>query len=53
MLQVEWVGQPAELFSDEGAVVIVSDLNQHSVNNVVEKIRKNGSDAEGFCFRYF
>ena len=38
----------AELFSDEGAVVIVSDLNQHSVNNVVEKIRKNGSDAEGF-----
>ena len=22
----------AELFSDEGAVVIVSDLNQHSVN---------------------
>ena len=38
----------AELFSDEGAVVIVSDLNQHSVNNVVEKIKKNGSDAEGF-----
>ena len=38
----------AELFSDEGAVVIVSDLNQHSVNNVVEKIKKNGSDAEGY-----
>ena len=38
----------AELFSDEGAVVIVSDLYQYSVDNVVDKIKKNESDAEGY-----
>ncbi len=36
-----------ELFSDEGAVVMVSDLDQKSIDNVVNKIKKNGNYADG------
>ena len=43
----------AELFSDEGAVVIVSDLNQYSVDNVVDKIKKKWKWCRGLRFRYF
>ena len=38
----------AELFSDEGAVVVVTDLKKESVNSVVSKIKDNGNQAEGF-----
>ena len=38
----------AELFSDEGAVVVVTDLEKESINSVVSKIKDNGNQAEGF-----
>ena len=38
----------AELFSDEGAVVIVTDLNKETIDNVVNKIKNNGNQAKGF-----
>ena len=38
----------AELFSDEGAIVIVTDLKKESIDNVVTKIKNNGNQAEGF-----
>ena len=38
----------AELFSDEGAVVIVTDLYKETIDNVVNKIKNNGNQAEGF-----
>ena len=38
----------AELFSDEGALVIVTDLKKELIDNVVTKIKNNGNQAEGF-----
>ena len=38
----------AELFSDEGAVVIVTDLDQTSVDRTVNEIKKHGYHSEGF-----
>ena len=38
----------AELFSDEGAVVMVTDLNKELIDTVVTKIKNNGNQAEGF-----
>ena len=38
----------AELFSDEGALVMVTDLDKESIDNVVTKIKNNGNQAEGF-----
>ena len=38
----------AELFSDEGAVVIVTDLDQTSVDRTVSEIKKHGYHSEGF-----
>ena len=38
----------AELFSDEGALVMVTDLDKESIDNVVTEIKNNGNQAEGF-----
>ena len=40
----------AELFSDEGAVVIITDLDQTSVDRTVNEIKKHGYHSEGFVF---
>ena len=37
----------AHLFSDEGATVIVSDLEQNAVDKVVDEIKANNGDALG------
>lgn len=37
----------AHLFSDEGATVIVSDLEQNAVDKVVDEIKANNGDAIG------
>ena len=38
----------AELFSDEGAITIVTDINENNINEVVSVITKSGNQADGF-----
>ena len=38
----------AQLFSDEGAITIVTDLDKKAVNDVVQEINDNGNKADGF-----
>ena len=38
----------AELFSDEGAITIVTDINENNINEVDSVITKSGNQADGF-----
>ena len=37
----------ALLFAQEGAKLVVADINQESIDNVVEEIKRKGGDAKG------